>query len=252
MIPTIKNFTPPPDAAPYNPAKTITVPAGGTADMELQGRGSDVFGITRMLPYCSDFNAIEVRAELNNERIIFSDIQLSVLRQLFRSGQLLAPYIIQQNNDLGFTFTNTSGSDIDVNMQLLGYDGPSLRKLIRLYEKQAVAMPKPVFLYAKAEIPSFATKQPVDIPSKSVDVELHRAAVRTDSDPDMSVSLETYNETIKNGVFVQQLNDEFSNGRRALVPIEIGKNVPFSLKATNRNADPQTLSFLGEAYVIDN
>jgi hypothetical protein len=57
---------------------------------------------------------------------------------------------------------------------------------------------------------------------------------------------------VKNSVFVQQFNDEFSNGRRSFVPIEVGKNVPVTLNASNANVAAQTLSFFGEGYVYEN
>ena len=252
MIPTIKNFTPPGNASPYNPAKTVTVPAGGEAEIKLKGRSADVFGLTRILPYCSDFNGIEIEARLNNERILFEPVQLSAVRELFVDSELLAPLIIQKNNDLRFTLTNTTAAAIDTNIELLGYDGPSLRKLVGMYDDKGIEMPTPVFLFAKEEIAAGAANQGVAIPSKSVDLELLRAAIRTDSDDDMTVSLEIYNETVKNSVFVQQFNDEFSNGRRSFVPIEVGKNVPVTLNASNANVAAQTLSFFGEGYVYEN
>lgn len=261
MKPIINDFSPPPKAAPYNPAKTVTVPGNGTEELTLKGRSADVFGIMRMLPYAPwptnvppppPANSIEITATLNNDRILFKDVQLPAIRELFMDSELLAPLIIQENNDLTFTLTNTSGNDIDVSMQLIGYDGPTTRKLVSLYEKRGIKMPTPVFLFAKDEIAANADNQVVDIPSKSVDVELHRAAIRSDSDDDLTVSLERYNETIKNGVFVRQFNDEFSIGRRSFVPIEVGKSVPFTLKASNASSNPQTLSFFGEAYMINN
>lgn len=249
MIPHIKNFTPPDDSSPYNPAKTVTVPANGDKTFTLQGRGADIFGINRILPWCSAMDAVTVKAELNNERKIFGDLQLSVIRQLFKGGQLLAPYIIQKNNDLEFTLTNSTAADVDVNMQLLGFDGPALRKLIGQYKENSIDMPTPVFVYGSEEIAANATGQRVDIPTKAVDVNLQRMAVKTDDDDDVRLSLQIYNETIKQDVFVQQLNDEFSGGTRSMVPYRIEKNVPFSLIAENAGGTSRTLSFLAESYV---
>lgn len=248
-IQTINNFIPPAAASPYNPATTITVPKSDSKKFTLVGRGADVFGLNRILPWCSSMGDITMKAMLNNDRLLFEDIQLSAIRQLFENGELLAPYIIQKNNNLEITLTNNDTvNDIEVNVQLLGYDGPTLRKLISDYNTAGLSMPTPIFLYGNASVLANAKRQRIDIPTKAVDVILNRMAIRTDSDDDIRVSLQIYNETVKNGVFVQQINDEFAL-QRTIVPYIIGKNVPFNLEATSTSGNNQTLSFLGEAYV---
>jgi hypothetical protein len=246
----IKNFTPPQDASPFNPAKTVTVPAGGSTDVLLKGRKSDVFGLNRILPYGEDLSQILVSASLNNRRIIFDDIQLSAVRELFQDSHLKAPFIIQRNNDLTFTLSNRSSSDMAVNMELLGYNGDVLRKLVQDYQMQGLTMPTPVFLFGSDTLAGGAKNKFVNIPTLARDVQLQRMAVKTDDDPSVRVSLQLYNETIKNDVFVPQINDEFSNGRQLTVPVTIKKSVPFGLKATNSSSNSLVISYLGEAYLI--
>jgi hypothetical protein len=250
MIKTIKNFIPPKDASPFNPAKKVTVEANSTTYLTLKGRNADVFGIRRMLPFCSDMNAITVKATLNHERILFSGISLAAIHQLFKDGELLAPYIIQKNNDLLFELTNTSGTDLDVNMELLGYDGPSLRKLVQLYNQSSFDMPTPVFLFGSDSIPSKASNHYIEIPTKSMTVDLQRAAITSTKDESISISLLIANEVIKNEVFIEQFNDEFRNGQRLMVPITIGAGKNFNLTASNSDqANDQQISFLGESYI---
>lgn len=252
MIPRLKNFQPPADSFPYNPAKKVTVPANDSAEIILQGRGANAFGFNRILPFGSDLSVIEADFTLNTDYNILKDVQLSVVRQLFQRKSLLAPYIIQKNNDLVITLRNTSGADQDVNIQLIGYDTPAINKLTNEYKAQGLKMPTPIFLYGKGEIAADAKGQAIEIKTKSVDVDMLRMAVSTDNDDDISLSLQLFNESVKNKVFVQQINDEFEDGY-SLVPIRVGRNDPFTLVVDNADAvNARTLSFIGEAYVYSN
>lgn len=254
MIPRIKNFTPPADSYPYNPSKKVTVPANDSVIISLQGRGANAFGFNRILPFGSDLSVIEASFTLNEDyNLIKADtpIQLSAIRQLFLRKSLLAPFIIQQNNKLVVTLTNTSGADQDVNIELLGYDTPALNKLVTAYEDKGIKRPVPVFLYAKGEVAANSANVSIPIPTKSADVEIVRAAIKTDDDPDMSVTLQYFNEAIKNQVFVQQFNDEYEDAY-SIVPIRVGGNSPLRLLASNTDqANANTLSFIAEAYVIE-
>jgi len=249
MIPRLKNFVPPLDSFPYNPAKTVNVPGNGSATITLNGRGANAFGFVRILPFGSDLSVIEADFTLNEDYNIIKDVQLSVVRQMFLRKELLAPYIIKKNNDLLIELRNTSGNDQEVNIQLLGYDTPALNKLQSEYQKQDLKQPTPIFLYAKGEIQADGNNIPIEIKTKSVDINLVRAAIKSDGDNDLKVTLQLFNESIKNQVFVQQINDEYENNY-SLVPIVVGKNSPFRLLVTNNDiANPKTVSFLGEAYI---
>ncbi|WP_409029447.1 hypothetical protein [Gracilimonas sediminicola] len=254
MIPRIKNFTPPADSYPYNPSKKVTVPGNDSVVLSLKGRGANAFGFNRILPFGSDLSVIEASFTLNEDyNLIKADtpIQLSAIRQLFLRKSLLAPFIIQQNNELLVTLTNTSGTDQEVNIALLGYDTPALNKLIAAYDEKGIKRPTPVFLYAKGEVAADSANVSIPISTKSVDVEIVRAAIKTDDDPDMSVTLQYFNEAIKNQVFVQQFNDEYEDAY-SIVPIRVGGNSPLRLLASNTDqANANTLSFIGEAYVIE-
>jgi hypothetical protein len=252
MIQYINHITPAADAKPYNPAKTVTVGANDSYELTLQGRGSDVFGINRILPWASDLDALKITARINHERILFEDIRLPVIRELFSDSKLKAPFIIHKNNELTLTLENTSSGDVPVNIELLGYDGPNLRKLVSLYKQKGFPMPTPVFLYGGGTVNANAANQRINIPTKSKDVLLERMAIHSGKDELIHVSLQVYNETIKNDVFVNQINDEFAGGRRALVPITIKKSVPFTLAASNVDTSDHWLSYMGEAYVLDN
>lgn len=249
MLPYIKNFVPPPDSVPYNPSKKINVPAGNSVEIALQGRGANAFGITRIIPYGSDLSVIEANFSIGDEYIVMKEIQLSVVRQLFLQSSLRSPLIIEKNNTLYVTLTNTSGTDQEVNVELIGYDTPALNKLIGDYEKAGIKMPVPIFLFAKGEVLASANNQLVNIPTKSSDIDLVRMAAKSDNDPDITLTLQLKNEAVKNQVFIQQLNDEFLTGP-SLVPLRVGKNSAFAFKASNSDGvNDRTVSFLGEGYI---
>lgn len=247
----IKNFLPPVNSSPYNPARLVTIPTGESVDVRLQGRESDTFGIDRILPGGQNLSDITATAFLNEEFIIFKDVKLSALRQHFRNRKLLTPFVIQRNNHLNITLTNNAGVDSTVNIELLGYDTPAVSKLISEYEKMGLPMPQPVFLYATQEIPASASTFQVPIPTKAVDVEILRASISTDQDEDITVSIQIYNEIVKNKVFVDQINNEFEQ-LAAMVPFAVGRNVPLSLQVDNLDNSAHELSFLAEAYITSN
>ena len=250
MIKTLQNFTPPQISKPYNPSKLVTVPANDSVEFTIEGRDNGVFGFDRILPYGADLLNITCTATLNDETTIFKNVQLAALRKHFLDNKLKFPYIIQASTDLNLVLTNTSGNDVVVNIELLGYDAPALNKLVKGYKTLGLEIPKPVFLTANAEIAASAQNYSVDIKTKSVDLEMYRATIVSDDDDDMVVSLQIYNETVKNSVFIQQFNDEFAHFD-AMVPFEVSSRVPLSLLVTNYDgANANTLTFFGEAYVV--
>jgi hypothetical protein len=250
MIPHITNLPVPKNSTPYTPAKYVNVPNGGTAEMEFTGRSGATFGFNRILPGGQNLNDLTVTAELNEDWTLFKDIKLSVLRDHFKSKALLAPFIIQENNTLRLTISNPLGSDKKASVQLLGYDAPYLKRLINAYSNKGYSMPKPVFLHANDEIGASAKAQAVDIKTKAVDVRMVRATIKTDSDDDILVTVQIYNESVKNKVFIQQFNDEFESNY-ANVPFVIGKAVPLSLITENLDSSKHDLCFLGESYVMN-
>lgn len=250
MIPHIRNITPPADSTPYNPAKFVSVPANGTVSITLAGRNSELFGFDRMLPGSPSPDAITVTAILNEEIILFKDVKLSAIIQHFKHLKLLAPYVIQQNNNLVFELTNSTGAAVPVNMQLLGYDAPGVRALQAAYKNKGVRMPEPIFLFANATVPASAQSFAINIPTKPVNLRLLRSTIVTEDDNDITVSMKVYNETIKNQVFVEQFNQEYESSY-PFIPFEVGVSVPFTLQADNLDgANAHDLHFLGEAYVM--
>lgn len=249
MISHIKNIPVPKKSTPYVPSQFREVPATGETDLVFTGRGGQTFGFDRILPGGSNLNDITASARLNDDMILFEDIKLSVLRNHFGTKSLLAPYIIQEQNDLIITLKNPTATAQKIGIQLLGYDAPYLARLINAYEKQGMDIPKPVFLHASEEIGANAQSQSVSIRTKAVDLRMLRATVKTDSDEDIVLSVQVYNESVKNSVFVQQFNDEYESNY-ANVPFIIGKTVPLSLLVRNLSGDAHNLSFLGETYVM--
>lgn len=245
----VTNFIPPKESTPFNPAKSIVLEAGASGQITMNGMGGESFGVRRILPYAPNMDAIFVSARLNEDLYLFRDLQLSVVRSLFKSTQgLLGPFIIQKNNSLVFELTNAGLVQQTVNIEVIGYDHFGLSKLQSIYNEINAPLPQPRFLYGQAGLPAGAVNSDLGVKAKSIDVEVRRLAVSSDRPGDITLSMKIYNTTVRNEVFVEQLNDEFSRFY-ANVPFIVGSNVPFQVYASNRGATQANVSFLCEAYV---
>ena len=246
----VKNFIPPTESTPFNPAKAVELQAGGSGHITMNGMGGESFGVRKILPYASDMDKVFVSARLNEDLYLFRDLQLSVVHRLFqRIDGLLAPFIIQKSNSLVFELSNTHTSAQTVNIQLVGYDHYSLAKLISIYQEISSAMPQPRFLYGHTALASGAFNIDMSVKAKSIDVEARRLAMSSDRPGDITASLKVYNTTIRNEVYLEQLNDEFGQFY-ANVPFIIGSNMPFQVYASNKGPTQANVSFLCEAYVV--
>ena len=246
----VKNFIPPTESTPFNPAKAIEIPAGDTGHIMMNGMGGESFGVRKILPYAPDMNTIFVSARLNEDLYLFRDLQLSVVHRLFQQiDGLLAPFIIQKSNSLVFELTNTHSAAQTVNIQLIGYDHYSLTKLINIYSDIGSPMPQPRFLYGQATLAAGAVNIDMGVKAKSIDVEARRLAMSSDRPGDITASLKVYNTTIRNEVYLEQLNDEFGQFY-ANVPFIIGSNMPFQVYASNKGPSQANVSFLCESYVV--
>lgn len=245
----VTNFIPPKQSTPFNPAKSVDIPAGGTGEIIMNGMGGESFGVKRILPYAPNMNSIFVSARLNQDLYLFRDLQLSVIRQLFKSTQgLLAPFIIQKSNSLVFELKNTDPATQTVNIQVVGYDHYGLSKLQSIYGELGSPMPQPRFLYGQVTLPAGAVNTDMGVKAKSVDVEARRLAMSSDKPGAVTASLKIYNTTIRNEIYIEQINDEFGQFY-ANVPFIVGSNVPFQVYVSNRAATQATVSFLCETYV---
>lgn len=246
----IKNFLPPKESSPYNPSKSLELAAGGKGEIIMNGMGGESFGIRRILPYSQDMNKVMVSARLNEDLYIFRDVQLSVVHTLFKSiDGLFAPFIIQKNNNIVFELENKATTKQTVNIQLIGYDQYAMSKLHRAYEQIGAPVPSPRFLYGHTLVPAGGINADLGVKSKSVDVEVRRMAMSSDQPDGVMASMRVYNTTVRNELFINQINDEF-NGKYANVPFIVGSNVPFDVFASNQGAQAAQVSFLSECYVV--
>jgi len=245
----ITNFLPPKESSPYNPSKALELSAGGSGQIIMNGMGGECFGIRRILPYSQDMNKTMVSARLNEDLYIFRDVQLSVVHILFKSiDGLFAPFVIQKNNNIVFELENKSTTKQTVNIQLIGYDQYAMSKLHRAYGQIGAPIPSPRFLYGHNTVPAGGINADLGVKSKSVDVEVRRMAMSSDHSG-VTASMKVYNTTVRNELFIEQINDEF-DGRYANVPFIVGSNVPFDVYATNLNGQTASVSFLCECYVV--
>ncbi|WP_445664384.1 hypothetical protein [Fodinibius sp. AD559] len=245
----VTNFIPPTESTPFNPAKTVDIPAGGSSQILMNGMGGESFGVRRILPYAPNMDSILVSARLNEDLYLFRDLQLSVVHQLFKGTQgLLAPFIIQKSNSLVFELENIGPAKQPVNIQVIGYDHYGLSKLQAIYSEIGAPMPQPRFLYGYIVLPSGAVNMDMGVKAKSIDVQARRLAMSSDRPGDITASLKVYNTTIRNEVFLEQINDEFGQFY-ANVPFIVGSNVPFQVYTSNNGPSQAHVSFLCEAYV---
>ena len=246
----VKNFIPPKESTPFNPAKSVEIAPGASGEIIMNGMGGESFGVKRMLPYAKNMDKIFVSTRLNEDLYLFRDIQLSAVHKLFKSTQgLLAPFIIQKSNSLVFELKNTDPAQQTVNIEIVGYDHYALSKLQAIYRQIDAPMPQPRFLYGQATLVAGAVNSDMGVKSKSFDVEARRLAMSSDRPGDVTVSMKIYNTTIRNEVYIEQISDEFGQSY-ANVPFIVGSNVPFQVYASNKGASLANVSFLCEAYAV--
>lgn len=246
----IKNFLPPKESSPYNPAKSMEMDPGNHGEIIMNGMGGESFGIRRILPYSENMNKIMVSARLNEDLYMFRDIQLSVVHTLFKSiDGLFAPFIIQKNNSIVFELENKATTTQHVNIQLIGYDQYAMSKLRAAYGQIGASLPVPRFLYGHASVPAGGINSDLGVRSKSVDVEVRRIAMSSDQPERVTASMKVYNTTVRSELSIHQINDEF-DGQYANVPFIVGANVPFDVYASNSNSQAALVSFLCECYLI--
>lgn len=246
----VTNFIPPSESTPFNPAKSVDIPAGSSGQILMNGMGGESFGVRRILPYAPYMDNVLVSARLNEDLYLFRDLQLSVIHRLFQHIEgLLAPFVIQKSNSLVFELTNTHSSAQTVNIQVIGYDHFGMAKLAAIYNEIGNPMPLPRFLYGQATLAPGAINTDMGVKAKSVDVQARRLAMSSDRPGDITTSLKVYNTTIRNEIYLEQINDEFSQFY-ANVPFIIGSNMPFQVYASNKGASQANVSFLCEAYVV--
>ncbi|MAL19400.1 MAG: hypothetical protein CL670_04435 [Balneola sp.] len=248
----LSNFLPPKESSAYNPAKSVEVQPGATAHLTMNGMGGERYGIRKILPFSANMNAILISARLNEDLYLFRGVQLSVVHNLFKSiDGLFAPFIIQKNNHIVFELTNTGAVKQTVNIQIVGYDQFALAKLSAAYQEIGASVPVPRFLYGHSTVPAGGLNIDLGVKSKSVDVQVRRMAMSSNQPGAITASMKVYNTTVRDEVFLEQVNDEF-NDKYINVPFVVGSNVPFDVYASNYGAQPAEVSFLCESYVQAN
>jgi len=237
----------------YTPSQQVTVPANGTATATFQGYNGNLYGLNRFLIGGSSLSSILVTAQMKNsdgELTLFKNIQLNVLQELFLSHSLRGAYPIEEQTLLDLTFTNTSGADIDVNMELVGYSKVQLENLKKKYECNNAIFPKPIFIYAQQSIAASATDSIVKVTLPASKLRLYRMALKSDSDADIQVKIRHNRTYIKPLVYLSQINDEFKN-LDIILPIDLDPTTPFELFVTNLDGvNAHTVSFLAETYKV--
>lgn len=249
MSNAIKRFRPSKRISPFSPSLIFDIPAGESVSRDFRGYDGQDFAFNRLSFGTNTPGTILASAKLNNERDIFTNVQISALQDLFRFRSLLAPFIIARGNFLTITLTNLDNSnDAKANVQLLGYDHITLEEWREFNEKVGRKILEPVFVYGFADVPAQQQLKLVNLTSRARPVLVHRFFVGSTGDDDLQVSLEVYNDEIKRDLFVKQLNEEFLS-MPALIPFYIGGNIPISMYVTNNsNATTHQVSVIGEGY----
>lgn len=237
----------------YTPSQLVTVPANGTATATFQGYNGNKYGLNRFIIGGSSLESIEVTATLLqgvNEPTLFSKVQANCLQQLFLYRSLRGAFIIPEQIRLQLSFTNTSGTDIQINVQLVGYTSLQLDNQLNLYKQKCVDFPKPLLLSANASIAAAADDQLVTVTLPSQKLRMYRMAIRSDSDSNLLVKIRQEDTYIKQQIFISQINDEF-NDMDIILPFDINSNVPFQLYFTNLDgANAHEVTFLAETYIV--
>lgn len=249
MSNAIKRFRPSKRVSPFSPSLSFDIPAGGSISRDFRGYDGQEFAFNRLSIGTNTPSTIIASAKLNNERDIFTNVQISALQDLFRFRSLLAPFVIARGNILTITLTNLDSSNpAKANVQLLGYDHLTLDEWREFNEKVGRKVLEPVFVYGFASVPAQQQLRLVNLTSRARPVLVHRFFVGSTGDDDLKVSLEVYNDEIKRDLYVRQINDEFL-AMPALIPYYIGENIPISMYVSNNNAmTTHQVSVIGEGY----
>lgn len=246
------SISPPANSVPFTPAENYELAAGASETLEFRGLNRQRYGFDRIVPYANLPAHVTLTAELNNEKILFRNVNVLALTRLFLHRHLIFPWVIRSANVLRVTVTNTHPTDTAIGSVMLnGVDEPYLAKMEAAYQDAGIPTPSARLLYGNATIPAQANDFAVNVEQPANDVLFRSMAIGTTSDSDILVKMEIWTEKMKDLVFAEQINNEYSS-LRSRVNFKLSQNTPFTLKTTNLNAtDSVKFTYIAEAYDVE-
>lgn len=241
------------EAQYYTPSKTVTIAAGDEKTVKFIGLNSRRYGVNRILPGGDSLTEVTATVKFNNGRDTkFEDIHLQTLRNLFLNRSLRGAFEIKDSTEMLVTLKNNGDGDNTVNLQLIGYDNAHLQKKQDQYSDNGRKFPQPEFVYIpRTEVSAGATQERIQVDLPAYKLRLYRLAIGTeDTGDNLLVSIKQDQVRIKPEVYLNQINDEFSN-MDIILPQTLQAHTPLDLFVTNNDGvNPHHISLLAECYKI--
>ena len=234
----------------FSPAARATIPAnGGKKTLTYRGRGGNRFAFNAMM-IGGDYDEVLCRAETNGgQNVLFTDVHLSALRDLFLHRRLKGLLYVAANNELDLVLTNPKSSDATVNIKMNGFNGQA-----RIEEQEACLrrtygyVPKPKLLFGRATLAAGATNQKIEIAGRTDAVKFRRYMIGATDLKKIRAKLMLYEDTVREEVYASQVRDEFLS-EEANQPYQLDANVSLDLITSNDGQAEQDVSAVFEAYV---
>jgi hypothetical protein len=240
-------------ASYYTPSKTVTLAAGEEKDIIYRGLNSRRYGVNRILVGGTSLTDVVATASFNNGRDKkFENVHLSTLRTLFFHRSLRGAFEIGDSTEMKLTLKNLGAGENTVNVMLVGYDDAHLQLKQDQYAENQCAYPQPEFIYIEhTAVPAATQKRRISVKLPAYPLRLYRMAMGVDDAGDnLLVSVRQDQVLIKPEIFVDQLNDEFSN-MDIILPQTLQAHTPFDLYVTNTSPDTAYhVSLLAECYKL--
>ncbi len=245
----MRGFRPPDNGTYYAPTQTASLAAGASATLEFRGLDAKRFGVKAMLAQATDPNSILVSATVNNEIILFQNVHLSILKEMFDYGwQLRYPMVIAENNTLQVSLTNEGTVTNDVGLKLIGYDAETLQAYKAWMAARGQMVRRPSFIAVPATtVSAGSSRQQVQAQMRPYDVQVWRMFVGGDALDKMRIGIGLLNRDVQRDTFADLLNVEFRH-RVITVPLRLRARDPIYVYATNTDTVDHKISFLAEVY----
>ncbi|MGM0587079.1 MAG: hypothetical protein ACQETE_01575 [Bacteroidota bacterium] len=238
------------EASYYTPSETVDIASGSSYTMKFSGRKGYRFGVNRILPGGTNLNEVTAIVRNNNGRdTVIPEVQLAALRQLFRARSLRGAIIVESGSEIEIELKNNGAGTNKVSIMLNGYDGPHLEEKIRPYREAGLDYPQPQFLTANVALSTGTSEQREAISLPSYPVRMYRMALVSEDETEVRVSMRQDKTRIKDNVYASQINDEFED-MDIILPQTLQAAVPFDLFLSNDGAQTRNVSYLAEAYRI--
>lgn len=256
---------------PFIPKFSFELAASATYSFDMQGVGSDSYGIYRMLfsAYEATYSGstktgnggdksgeVLVTALMNpgaDETVLFRDIHMNAVQQIFSESVLDTPVVIEGNNKIRFTLTNLGSAKVDVHCALQGWDSFVLTELRKKYiiagKGTGKKMPSPYFLYNKTSLTAGQTGSRNELGRRSIPLAFQKFAVGASDLKQIQLRMERNTDVVLDTLGAPVIN-QLTYLRDEPSRFQVYAADPLTLIYNNVSNSVQTVSFLAIAYEV--